>query len=528
MTSDPSATLETPAAVRIEEAFRRLQGRLAPLWKSVEDAPSYAHSTVIVPSLSFDAEELAKISGVAFYEERLLFLLMRLRNPSVRVAYVTSQAIPPEIIDYYLDLLVGVPASHARSRLLMLCVHDASPRPLTQKILERPRVVERLRAWVGNRERAYLSCFNCTELERELAVQLDVPLNGLDPDLRGLGTKSGSRRVFREAGISFPDGSEDLKSVDDVVEGLMKLGREHPELERAVVKLDESFAGEGNALFTYPAERASAAAYLEALKHMKWSGKAETFDSYFAKLARLGGIVECFVVAEETRSPSVQLRIQPGGSIQLVSTHEQLLGGQNAQAYLGCEFPAREEYRELLQREALRVADVLARRGVVSRFAIDFVVWRGGGSREWRAEAIEINLRLGGTTFPFLALEFLSGGALDPATGLFHERGGTAKYYVATDALESRAYRGLLPQDLMDLLIRHQLVFDPGTRTGVVFHMIGALSQYGKLGLIAIEDSPRAAHELFARTRRILDSEAGTATDSLPEVELPAPARRID
>jgi hypothetical protein len=32
------------------------------------------------------------------------------------------------VVDY-LQLLVGVPAAHARQRLQMLCLYDASPRP---------------------------------------------------------------------------------------------------------------------------------------------------------------------------------------------------------------------------------------------------------------------------------------------------------------------------------------------------------------------------------------------------------------
>ena len=40
----------------------------------------------------------------------------------------------------------GIPASHARSRLTLLCAHDASPRSLTEEILERPRLLERIRA----------------------------------------------------------------------------------------------------------------------------------------------------------------------------------------------------------------------------------------------------------------------------------------------------------------------------------------------------------------------------------------------
>jgi len=38
----------------------------------------------------------------------------------------------------------------------------------------------------------------------------------------------------------------------------------------------------------------------------------------------------------------------------------------------------------------------------------------------WAAYAIELNLRKGGTTHPFLTLQFLTDGAYDPATALFN------------------------------------------------------------------------------------------------------------
>ena len=59
------------------------------------------------------------------------------------------------------------PASHARSRLTLLCAHDASPRSLTEKILERPRLIERIREGIQDRSRAYLTVFNSTPFERK-------------------------------------------------------------------------------------------------------------------------------------------------------------------------------------------------------------------------------------------------------------------------------------------------------------------------------------------------------------------------
>ena len=142
----------------------------------------------------------------------MLFLLIRLRNPKAHVVYVTSQPVHPLILDYYLTLLIGIPASHARPRLTMLCAHDSSPRPLTQKILERPRLLQRIRNAIQDPSQAYLTVFNSTPLERKLAVLLGIPLNGLDPKLQYLGTKSGSRKIFREAGVEMAMGFEDVKT----------------------------------------------------------------------------------------------------------------------------------------------------------------------------------------------------------------------------------------------------------------------------------------------------------------------------
>ena len=54
----------------------------------------------------------------------ILFLLLLLRQPRARLVYVTSQAIHPDVIDYYLDLLPGVIAGHARKRLFLVSPLD--------------------------------------------------------------------------------------------------------------------------------------------------------------------------------------------------------------------------------------------------------------------------------------------------------------------------------------------------------------------------------------------------------------------
>jgi hypothetical protein len=486
-------------------AFDALKPRLGELWSAIFPGDEEGYTSVVVPSLTLDQGELRKLPGASSYEERLLFLLIRLRNPRARLVYVTSQPIHPLVLEYYLQFLSGIPASHARSRLTLLCAHDSSPVPLTQKILERPRLLQRIRAGIPDTSRAYLTVFNSTPLERKLAVLLGIPLNGVDPRLSGLGSKSGSRKIFREAGIECPLGREDLHTTQEVAEALGDLRRMRPRLRRAVVKLNESFSGEGNALFSYP-ESEDRAAIHDALRNLELAVPAETCDSYFQKFGEMGGIVEELVVEPQITSPSAQLRINPRGQVIPIATHDQILAGPSGQTYVGCRFPAADDCRLMVQEAGARIGAVLSAKGVVSRLSVDFLSYP-------RAEgppgllALEINLRMGGTTHPFLALRFLTGGQLDPATGLFRSPNGTAKYYRATDNLRSEAYRGLLPEDLIDIVTVNRLHYDHVTETGVLFHLMGALSQFGKVGLTAIGNTPAQAEELYARTVSVLDRE---------------------
>ena len=88
---------------------------------------------------------------------------------------------------------------------------------------------------------------------------------------------------------------------------------------------------------------------------------------------------------------------------------------------------------------------------VIGRFAIDFISVREGD--HWRHYAIEINLRKGGTTLPYLMLEFLTDGTYDPEHGVFRTPTGSVRTYFATDNLIGEVYRGLTPEELIDLTV---------------------------------------------------------------------------
>ena len=95
-------------------------------------------------------------------------------------------------------------------------------------------------------EDACLVTFNVTELEKEVADLTEIPLYGCPPELVHLGFKSGSRKVAREAGVPVLPGAEDLFSVEDVYAALRAL--KDAGATSAVIKLNEGFSGQGNAV----------------------------------------------------------------------------------------------------------------------------------------------------------------------------------------------------------------------------------------------------------------------------------------
>ena len=68
-----------------------------------------------------------------------------------------------------------------------------------------------------------------------------------------------------------------------------------------------------------------------------------TYKDFMFKFQHMGGIVEEFVEGAVKASPSVQCRINPLGDCKVISTHDQLVGGESGQVFRAY-FPAAEEY----------------------------------------------------------------------------------------------------------------------------------------------------------------------------------------
>ena len=502
------------------QRFDELQRSMAAVWESwrldVAD-----ECVVVVPSVSLQ-RSTAGGALVQAMEERALFLLLLLRQPHLRMVYVTSTPVAESIVEYYLGLLPGVIPRHARARLQLVSVGDSSVAPLSQKLLDRPRLLRRIRNLIPNSAHCHLIPYNTTTLERDVAISLGIPMYGSDPRFEPLGSKTGCRRLFEDTGVPYPLGAEDLHTVPDLVDAVCGMRARRPGMQQVIAKFNDGVSGAGNASISLtglpapgaPDERQAVEARIRALSPEARSVDAETYLTVFAGD---GGIVEERIAGAEVTSPSVQMRVLPDRTVELLSTHDQLLGGPTGQSYLGCVFPADEAYSRLISEHAMTVGHHLAGLGVLGRFAVDFVVVRDE-TGTWTPYAIELNLRKGGTTHPFLTLQFLTNGTYDAELGVFLTATSDRKFLIATDHLEDEALKALSIDDLFDVVASHGLHFDHARQTGVVFHMISCLTERGRIGLTAVGDSPEDARRIYEHAQALVVAEANTALGQGPVV----------
>jgi hypothetical protein len=481
------------------ESFEDLQAKLGPAMAANRPGVSVDHVLVLLPSFSVGESLLSHYAArIPALEHRyLVAFLMLPRIEACEMVFLTCQAPGDDVLDYYADLVPSGHRARARRRFRVVEVPDRSSRAIAAKLLDRPDMIDALRASFAGRP-VFIGPWNVTQDEVEVAQRLGAPIDGTAPELWPLGYKSAGRRLFAEAGVPAPYGREDVRTVHDVVDAITAIRAARPAAPGVVIKHDNSGAGDGNAVIDLrriaggPAADDEIRSLVEALP-----------DWYLGDLLA-GGVVEELIAGASFSSPSVQVDISPNGDVAVLSTHEQVLGGDTRQVYTGCRFPADPAYAADLARYGQAVGEQLARRGARGRLCVDFAATCDGTGR-WQAFALEINLRKGGTTHPYTVLRNLVPGRYDAESGQWLAADGSSRSYCATDNLVDDAWLGLPPAAVIKAVAEAGLQFDRRKGTGVVLHMLSCLAIDGRFGLTAIGRTPEHAAALYEAARSAVD-----------------------
>ncbi len=324
-------------------------------------------------------------------------------------------------------------------------------------------------------------------LEVALGIQADEgPLAGS----RRWGSKSGGKTLLVHAGIpTFRGRPEALFSVEEVARAAVHLGRSSPPAERVIVKLDDAgwSAGLGNAVIDCRAllDGADLAAAVETVM--------QPWDEFRAEIARSGAIVEEYV-AGASSSPSGQGEIDGAGTVTVRATHEQAL---DAGHFLGCEYPARPEFREEIAGVVGHIGDALAREGVRGTFGVDLVGYPDG-----RLLATEVNVRKLAPSHVMAYVESAVRDRLSPSGRL--RRSGSMLAYVHRRLFQPESLEGLSVAAVVAGLRERGLLWDAVARSGALLHILGGLSTCGYVETTSVAPSPDEAGRLDSRVRAAL------------------------
>ena len=484
------------------------QAKLSAIMEYIEGDPLTPHTIVAVPSFPISETTVANAPAFLHYEERLLTVLQHLRRPHCNIVYVTSEPLNPVILDHYLGFLTGVSRRHAENRLTLLDCNDGSPKTLSAKILERPPLISRLRNLAPASQYSWIETLVNGAPEQALSTALNIPIAANDPSLSHLGTKSSSRKIFRQLGVKAPAGFEDLKDRKDIVSALSNLKVDTPDLRRAVLKLDEGIAGQGNGVFSFDGCDATSTQGVSQwidnhLHEVAFQAPSQNINTFLEMMNDNGGVAEAFIEGNPKHSPSSQAMIAMNGDVYPTATHDQVFPENNSQIFEGCIFPAESAYRNEIQNIGVKIGEALASEGARGPFGVDFVVVQDTDGA-WEPYAIEINLRVTATEISRNFLKFLTGAKYDSASGFYLSKDNAKQFYYAVDTIVDDAHRGVTPTDILDLIIENDLNYDAAKGNGVLVHTIGALSRYGAMGMVCVGKDPDECRELYNNTRRTI------------------------
>ena len=151
-----------------------------------------------------------------------------------------------------------------------------------------------------------------------------------------------------------------------------------------------------------------------------------TYDTFIRKFTFMRDRGRTFIDGEMEVSPSVQCRINPW-EFRMSSLHttRSWAAARSGISRRHIFLPAANTTR--YSSAGLRICRELQEQGVLGRFSIDF--YRLEKLSGWVHYAIEINLRKGGTTHPYLMLQFSDGWGVHMNKGLYMINGQTNYYF---------------------------------------------------------------------------------------------------
>ncbi|RQM21006.1 hypothetical protein B5M09_000173 [Aphanomyces astaci] len=355
-------------------------------------------------------------------------------DPNVDIIYISPFELSPDIQRYQVRLLQLGGITDPQTRIRMLHPENVDRFPehfsLTTLLLYSPHCLKKIKRFVRGKN-AYIVTGNVGPEDKRLAIALQIPLLGMDPDKALLyGTRSGGKRIFMAADVNIPMGAHDIYDEDELIQSLSKLIAADVDQNEWLVKIDADQSDTGIASINVQQMQSVAKVRAEKrdMKHMA----AEYFQQPDVRDAVLRSIFNELTESKVLSQVRANVFIEPSGGVHITSAHDLFMSPANKHLPQCALFPQTSvPYQAIRVRvdalgASLAIASSMFIKGIIGYASIDYMSFAdpktlvGGGRPRQRLWAMQVVPGLTNTAVSFVMFAFLSCSQFNPITGKCH------------------------------------------------------------------------------------------------------------
>ncbi|KAM5171067.1 IQ domain-containing protein H [Mantella aurantiaca] len=547
--------------------FRTRVKHLASNWNHIRTC---RRSIIHIPSLGYTEKQRAQAPDLHIEQNLQMGRLCDITDPNVDVIYVCPVKMDEEMGEYYRKLLglgtavmSGNPQDatelHERFTIITPEAVDRFPNHymcLSTLLKYSPKALQRIRNLIHGRETYIVGRVPHVD-DLVVADMLGVPILGTEPEVAHLySTKSGSKRIFASANIPIPPGQHDIYTEQQFLSALGQLITDNLQVTRWLFKVDNEFGSNGTAfcdigvhLPCYSWALGKNKKYSPDTWKQKWAQECvlrriteelpqvlehyaqpvnrrhyPTWGRFLQDLVSHGGVIEAYPPAESITCLTVDLLINPGGEMQMVSCGDQIHGSSPLQC-IGSSVPQCSVPPSVLSSICNPIGEACKIRGVLGYLSVELITFIDPESLEQQVWATDLNLCYSDQLAMTQLLLYLTNGTLDCANSQLNvpvaykkmDRSRHRAQTVETPlicnrvaVLSTRLVHTNLALVYYNVFFQmckaHGIGFDVKEKQGTVFVLLENLKRH-RIGMLSIAEDLQGALMTFARNLFIIHQE---------------------
>ncbi|MEM1312718.1 MAG: hypothetical protein AAGF07_04620 [Patescibacteria group bacterium] len=325
----------------------------------------------------------------------------------------------------------------------------------------------------SNRE---LSTYNLTALESNFAQQNNLQFSSRYKVAEKYGRKSYFREVCKKLDLPVAYGFEKLTNIEELINCIQQIPT-----PKILLRLDEGVSGAGNFLVDKKD-------FILKQESEKRSYIQRIFDTIPQRLEGSGITVENWF-EDVIASPSLQFLINSKGETKLLSTHDQILEGEE-KWFVGSKYPS--VYSDYINSNVLPQGEKLGKyffsQGFIGEFGLDIIMTHE------TYYFVEANIRTLGTTYPREFVKKVNNGTLEGLT------------YISKD-VELKNFKNVTFELLIKVL--ETLKYDFRSKSGLLIYNTATIPLIGRFDMVLVGTNSDMVNSLIQEAQILLDKNFG-------------------